>query len=227
MAIEIPLPKGLKVVVDDIDADLAQFRWSTLTNPRGVVYARRESKTTMHRVILERLIGRPIASHEVADHKNGNTLDNRRENLRVATRSQNQANRRVTPKESGYKGVGRNGKRWSARIRVNGNLLNLGTFDTPREAHEAYKEAAIKYHGDFAHFSEVERDVIGGYELLKYNAYEDLIGVLDSSLPVLANETPRAKHNAREIIAYLKIQRERIDRIIIEAEYQLGLEGTK
>lgn len=77
------------------------------------------------------------------DHINGSRTDNRIENLRQATNSQNQRNQRK-PKsnnKSGYLGVSANGKKWKAQIKVGGNPKYLGCFDTPEKAHDAYIKA--------------------------------------------------------------------------------------
>ena len=76
------------------------------------------------------------------DHENGNGLDNRRENLRLATHSQNQRNRRRT-RDKVYKGTRRNGKKWVAHI-------VLGTFASEEEAARAYDHAATLLYGEFA-----------------------------------------------------------------------------
>jgi len=84
---------------------------------------------------------------ELIDHINGDRSDNRFENLREATRSENTQNSTHTRSKSGYRGVSRNGKhRWKAAIAVNGRDQYLGTFDTPEEAHAAYCAAAAKLH---------------------------------------------------------------------------------
>jgi len=87
------------------------------------------------------------------DHKNRNKLDNTRDNLRCATRTQNQYNRPKNKNNtSGYKGVTRSqcGRKWLARIRIDGVRINLGTFESKEQAALEYDIAAKKYQGDFA-----------------------------------------------------------------------------
>ena len=85
------------------------------------------------------------------DHINGVCDDNRWSNLRQATRSQNAANQRIHRDNTlGMKGVYRHGKRFAAKIRINGDGIHLGTYDTPEEAHSIYCEAAAFAFDDFA-----------------------------------------------------------------------------
>lgn len=86
------------------------------------------------------------------DHVNGQRADNRMENLRVCSRSQNQMNR---PKQrnntSGFKGVTRHvDGRWRACIKAGPKRHHIGLFDSPQEAHAAYLAAAERIHGEFA-----------------------------------------------------------------------------
>lgn len=87
------------------------------------------------------------------DHINGDRGDNRIDNLRLATKSENQRNAK-TRKDSrtGFKGVRQEGNKFMARCRVNGKREYLGLYDTAEEAHAAYCAAAERYHGDFARF---------------------------------------------------------------------------
>ena len=87
------------------------------------------------------------------DHINNNKLDNRIENLRPATNSENiQNSKKSSINVSGYKGVSfhKNVKKWCAQIRINKKLKYLGCFSTPEEAHQAYCQAADKHFGEFA-----------------------------------------------------------------------------
>ena len=92
------------------------------------------------------------------DHKQTKeTLDNRKENLRLATQNQNQHNRKKSSNNtSGFKGVSRNAKchkhPWRASIMINKKQINLGVFSTAEEASEAYRKAANELHGEFANY---------------------------------------------------------------------------
>ena len=162
--VEIPLTKGQIAIVDPVDADLAAYKWCTeCKNLNDHKYAKRRKPGPkhvykylyLHRVVLARKLGRELAPHEIADHANGNTLDNRRDNLRLATKAQNQQNQKLRSNNtSGYKGVHFNKQigKWGALIHANRQKFPLGWFDTPEEASEAYRAAALKYHNEFARF---------------------------------------------------------------------------
>lgn len=154
----IPLTRGYFAIIDAVDGDLASFKWHTRLNKGGSPYAVREVSEKfqrMHRVILERKLERSLDAKEYPDHIDGNGLNNRRDNLRLSTKTQNSRNCRLSSKNtSGFKGVHyRPDKRkWDAKISVNNKTIFLGYFDTPEEASDAYHAAAIKYFGEFARF---------------------------------------------------------------------------
>lgn len=93
------------------------------------------------------------------DHKNNNPLDNRKENLRICTAQQNNANRtKAKGKSSAYKGVSwrENRKHWRANIMVDGISFELGTYKEETGAAKAYNKAARFWFGEFAKLNEVE-----------------------------------------------------------------------
>lgn len=158
--VEIPLTKGYVTIVDAIDAELLEFKWTAMIGENYRQYAyrktggRRNNKQVyMHRVILERILGVTLTRNQKCDHKDGNGLNNCRSNLRLANSYQNAQNsRRRTDSTSPYKGItfDKSKNKWKADIRVNGVTHRLGYFDTPETAYGAYCAAAIKLHGEFA-----------------------------------------------------------------------------
>lgn len=158
--VKIPLKKTSKgrvakfTIVDSCDADLAKSHWRLNGGSRSYAIAYSGSKRVLlHRVILERKLGRPLETGEIVDHISGDVLDNRRENLRLATHTENMRNRKIAKhNKSGYKGVRFISKKklWRAEITINGKKKHLGYFDTPEHAHQAYCAKAQELHGEFA-----------------------------------------------------------------------------
>lgn len=110
---------------------------------------------TIHRLAWRAVHG-PIPPGLEIDHINGNSLDCRIVNLRLATTSQNHQNcRRPKSNTSGFKGVSwlESAKKWRATICHQSKQHDLGLFDTPEKAHQAYVEAGKRLHGEFARAS--------------------------------------------------------------------------
>ena len=106
---------------------------------------------------MERKLGRPLEKGEQVDHIDGDSLNNRRSNLRLATRGQNCCNTRMSSRNtSGYKGVSwsTTANKWLAAIVYQKQHYTLGYFTSPIEAHEAYKRKAVELFGEFANFGE-------------------------------------------------------------------------
>lgn len=140
----IPLTKGLVALVDDEDFEfLNQYKWHS---SHGYAVRLKGTKgDRMHRVIMN------APSDMFVDHINGNRADNRRANLRVCTPGENGKNKTLfVTNKSGHRGVYWNKNKWRAQICVNRKQIYLGRFDTLEDAAQAYKDAAIKHHGEFA-----------------------------------------------------------------------------
>lgn len=148
----ITLTRTKRVALNDKDfIEQSQFKWS-VTHIKYRWYATRldgkpPKRIYMHREIIKAPMGVKV------DHKDGNGLNNQRGNLRLATNSQNGANRgRNRNNKSGYKGVSwdaRNGK-WRASISINHLSINLGRFTSRRNAAMVYDAAARLHFGEFA-----------------------------------------------------------------------------
>ncbi len=146
---EIPLTHGLAAIVDAEDYEmLAARKWYVDFRAGGRVYVRGSADgRRMHRVITGAGPG------EQVDHRNHDTLDNRRKNLRVCTNSQNSMNRLMrSDNTSGYKGVylRKDTGKWVAEITVNGRTKTFGSSAKPEDAAAAYRAAALELHGEFA-----------------------------------------------------------------------------
>lgn len=158
---EIILTRGQVALVDDGDYDsLIQNKWCADWNKgtrtfyaiRKTILNGKKVTVRMHREIL----GLAHGYKRDGEHINGDTLDNRRDNLRIATRSQNARNRgKQSNNKSGYKGVHfhKASGKWIAEIGLNGKHIYLGLYSTPQLAHEAYCKAAEQLHGEYARTS--------------------------------------------------------------------------
>lgn len=153
----IPLTQGQFALVDDEDFErINQYKWYALWAP-GIrsYYARHKLPDSngkrevllMHRVVMNARPG------EWVDHANHDTLDNRKSNLRIVSRAENQRNRGL-PKQSttGYKGVTLRERvsRWEASIKKSGRTHYLGHYTNPEDAARAYDAKATELFGEFA-----------------------------------------------------------------------------
>lgn len=139
----VKLSNGMEALVSDEDYErVAQYRWHAMPVNRGRVYAihtvndgQHTRSVYLHRFIMDAPDGMMV------DHRNGNGLDNQRDNLRIVTRSQNLHNRKPVPGR--YRGVVKHNGRWLARISVGNKKRHLGTFATPEQAALAWNRAII------------------------------------------------------------------------------------
>lgn len=143
---EITLNKNLFAIIDTEDIErVEEFQWHSIRTGSDV-YAKSSNGIYMHRFILS------APNHLLVDHINFNGLDNRKVNLRLCTKRQNQAHcrKRIT-NTSGYTGVywdvSRN--KWHSQIGVGGKVIALGRFENLGDAIEARKLAGEFYNKDF------------------------------------------------------------------------------
>lgn len=163
MVKKIPLTQGQHALVDDEDFEyLNQWKWHARGQPningyyalRGMYVARINKKEIikairMHRVIMNRIVGRTLNKFELVDHINHDPLDNRRENLRIVSNRQNQQNKK-NKGTSKYPGVSwqKQTNKWVAHIRLNGKSKYLGSFIDEREAAKSYEKACRELCGE-------------------------------------------------------------------------------
>jgi len=139
-------------MVDDADFEwLNQWKWCPLGTGhpyavRGVIENGKKRMILMHREIMNPPLGM------VVDHRSGNALDNRRENLRICTQAQNTRNKKPNPGRALPKGVSwyARKRKFQSQIVLDNQSIHLGYFHTPAEAEAAYIEGSKKYHGEFS-----------------------------------------------------------------------------
>lgn len=177
--IEVPLgTSGLFAWIDQEDEDLLVNNWDVLLSGTHrfpqyyAIYRLTINKITttyyMHNEVWEKMMDIPVPPGFLIDHINGDKLDNRRCNLRLATRTENEANKkkRRTQKNqikgqptSKYKGVSKirgRKKCWRACIGFEGEYKSLGTYYSEEEAAQAYNKAAVELFGEFALLNKIE-----------------------------------------------------------------------
>lgn len=155
MTIEIPLTRGKVAIIDEDDFEIVSqhkwhagtdgWNWYAQTNIPREGGGQRTIK--MHRLLL----GLTDPKIQV-DHRDGDGLNNRRENIRACTASENQWNTGAQiNNSSGFKGVNwdKQCRKWKAAIWVNGKRKHLGLHDTPEAAYAAYCADALELHGEF------------------------------------------------------------------------------
>lgn len=151
---QIQLTQNVWATIDDDDYErVSQYKWYAQKNTTGGYYALRgviergkSKKIFMHQFIMGSMPGCEV------DHINRNKLDNRKVNLRFATRSQNMINRtKYKNNTSGHKGVHfrTDNRKWIAYICIDNKLKRLGSFQNMDEAISAREQAVAKRYGAF------------------------------------------------------------------------------
>jgi len=144
----IPLTQGKVAIVDDEDyEELAKYKWCAIQAPNGLWYAQRHDPAQGGRrktILMHRALMAGDSPLEV-DHINGDGLDNRRENLRLTTKSGNQRNRKAhrAGRLVGAHLVSGSCRRkpWRAQIWDGKHMHHLGYFATEQEANECFLRA--------------------------------------------------------------------------------------
>lgn len=147
-------PSGHSLIIDDEDSHLLNIKWHLVRHKKSgeklyVQSALKGRTVKIHRLIL----GLNNKDKNVVDHRNGNTLDNRKQNLRICTTAQNAWNQSLRSNNvSGYKGVSyvKRKKRYCATIGFNGQNIWLGFHNSKEMAAVAYDNKAKELYGDFA-----------------------------------------------------------------------------
>lgn len=153
---------GCTVLIDAEDYEKVKgYRWHLLrkkaeaenlwyfSTTTFLPYLNKRASVFLHRMIMDCKNGDGF----IVDHKNHNTLDCRKENLRICTAFDNMRSVRKNKRNtSGYKGICQNPvtKRWLARLQIKDNKISMGTYDTPEEAAKAYDRGALFHYGEFA-----------------------------------------------------------------------------
>jgi hypothetical protein len=162
---EIPLTRGRVAKVDDADfAELSRYSWRAVphhSNPDMFIAAAtiRDANGNWVNVLMHRMILGLTSADLQGDHRNHDTLDNRRENLRIASPQQNSFNRRsVRSSTVPFKGVyahsGRpKSKPFKAEIRCRRERYFLGYYVVAEDAARAYDQKAAELFGEFAYLN--------------------------------------------------------------------------
>lgn len=144
---EIPLTQGFVAIVDDEDyAKVGKFKWTANVHDHTVYAYRMTGKNMIYLHCF-------VMGQKGIDHRDGNGLNNQKLNLRPATQKQNTHNvAKHKDNRVGYKGVSRtkSGKKFRARIFLDGKQHVIGNFYSPEEAAQAYDMAAKTHFGEFA-----------------------------------------------------------------------------
>ncbi len=149
------LPSGHLCLIDDADeARIRELSWHAyrarcVNEKHYVRHTFYDAERRVHALLLHRFILN-AGDGELVDHINNNGLDNRRANLRLASRSQNNTNRITPGSRFGYRGVRENRGRFIGRVRFNGRQYGTSRFETPEEAARARDVLALKVQGEFA-----------------------------------------------------------------------------
>lgn len=150
----IEMKHGKRAIVDEEDYDmLSRYNW--WVSDKGYAITSKQINKVRKTIHMHRLVNK-TPEGSVTDHINHDKLDNRKENLRTATFSQNMMNSEPN-KGKKYKGVSyaKKEKSWTSQIHYENRCIHLGQYETEVEAARAYNQKAKELHGDFAFLNNV------------------------------------------------------------------------
>lgn len=138
-----------RIIIDLIDVEkCSSIKWG-ISSDNYCTAKIKEKTILIHRFLLDL----DDTNLLVPDHKDGNKLNNRRNNLRIATYSQNNMNAGIRSNNtSGYNGISKTEEGyWHTYIAINGKRINLGWFEDINDAIKARKDAEEKYYGEYSY----------------------------------------------------------------------------
>lgn len=152
----VNLTQNKVAIIDAEDFERVNlFKWYAEWSPITNQYRAARTDENRNHVYLHRFIMNPPDGMHV-DHINHDTLDNRKDNLRICSQSNNNKNQRIRcDNTSGYKGVtwDKQHKKWKSQISKNGKMKTIGMFDNKISAAIAYDAYAIEIFGEFANLN--------------------------------------------------------------------------
>jgi hypothetical protein len=149
---------NFKIDLDDVER-CSNYKWFSKPDARGIPYCYShyigDKKIMLHRF----LVGLVPDDGMICDHSNRDTTDNRKQNLRICSRAENNRNAKKNKRgtSSKYKGVTRRPSgRFGVYINYNKKPLCLGTYDTEEEAALVYNKKALQLYGEYANLNVIE-----------------------------------------------------------------------
>lgn len=140
----LPVSKGKYfTIIDKSDYHLIEGKNLSITPNGYITFTFKKKRILLHRLIMDAPDGM------VVDHRNHDTKDNRRENLRLCTHAENGKNKRPSGLRK-YKGVTKQANGYACLMNIKKKFTHLGTYDTPEEAALAYNRKATELFGEFA-----------------------------------------------------------------------------
>lgn len=152
--------RGEEIIIDSSDLEKCkQYKWSTDSNG----YPRTNTKNLREYLFIHQLISNSYTNNKIiVDHKNLDKLDNRKENLRICSASQNNMNKKIQMNNtSGIRGISwhKIHNKWQSSISINGKTIYLGIFSNISDAIKFRQEAETKYFGEYKYNKDLDATI--------------------------------------------------------------------